>query len=174
MRRFQVGILLLFPTVPCSHERNSTKVLLRAFSSEKFDLSYLESFTEQKNHLGKAQRCSPGEDARKEFFCCFSPCSGSHVRYSTKFLLPAFCGEKTDPSHLKSCRAKKPHLGKVQRCSPGEGARQEFSCCFSPCPGSHVRHSTKAQQYVVVGTGVKGAWGRRLELGTLLWHIWVS
>ena len=31
---------------------------------------------------------------------------------------------------------------KVQHYSPGEGARQEFSCCFSLCPCSHVRHST--------------------------------
>ena len=53
------------------------------------------------------QHCSPGEDARKEFSCSFSPCPGSHVRHKRKFLLPAFCGQKTEPSHLKWCRTKK-------------------------------------------------------------------
>ena len=64
------------------------------------------------------QGCSPGEGGRKEFSRCFSPCPGSRVRHSTNVLLPAFCGQKMDPSHLKLRRAQKTHLGKLQHCSP--------------------------------------------------------
>ena len=66
------------------------------------------------------------EGARKEFSWWFSPCPGSHVKDSTKVLLPAFWGEKIHCLLLHSNRAQKTHLGEVQHCSPGEGARKEF------------------------------------------------
>ena len=96
-----------------------------------------------KSHLGKVLHCPPGEGARQEFSCCFSPCPGSHVRHSTKVLLPAFRGDKTDPKILHSCRTRADLDISAALFPPGEGSRQEFSCCSVPCPGSHVRHSRK-------------------------------
>ena len=71
-----------------------------------------------KTHLGKVLHCPPGEGARKEFSCCFSPCPGSHVRNSTKVLLPAFCGEKTDLFSLAIMHRKKKKITSEHSAAP--------------------------------------------------------